>query len=121
MALDPATRDLAGRLLAAAVAADKKGKAGVALRLGAGFSRPLLARVLSPNDACGLSDKLAARVIDVYHVVRACPASGGEMPVSECQRLAAGPAPTHHPQAMRTWKACQSCPYKPLKPQGETK
>ena len=113
MALDTATRDLARQLLVAAVAADKKGKAGVALRLGC--SRPLLARVLSPADACALSDKLAARVIDVYHVVRVCPATGGEMPVSECQRLAAGPAPTHNPQAMRLWKACRSCPFKPVR------
>lgn len=117
--LDAATRELAGRLLVAAVAADRKGKAGVALRLGC--SRPLLARVLSPADACALSDKLAARVIDVYHVIRACPATGGEMPVSECQRLAAGPAPTHNPQAMRIWKTCQSCPFKPLKHEGDEK
>lgn len=119
MALDTATRDLARHLLVAAVAADKKGKAGVAARLGEGCSRPLLARVLSPNDGCAMSDKLAARVLDVYHVVRVCPATGGEMPVSECQRLAGGPAPTHHPQAMRTWKACQTCPFKPVR--GEVK
>lgn len=117
--LDAATRDLAGRLLVSAVAADRKGKAGVALRLGC--SRPLLARVLSPADGCAMSDKLAARVIDVYHVIRACPATGGEMPVSECQRFAAGPAPTHNPQAMRIWKTCQSCPYKPLKQEGDEK
>jgi len=113
MALNPETRDLALQLLAAAVAADRKGKAGVAARLGAGCSRPLLARVLSPNDPCAMSDKLAARVIDVYHVIRACPGTGSEMPVSECQRLASGPAPTHNPQAMRIWKACRTCPLKP--------
>lgn len=113
MPLNAETRDLAQALLADAVAADRQGKAGVALRLGC--SRSLLARVLSPADPCGLSDKLAARVIDVYHVVRACPATGGEMPVSECKRLAGGPAPTHHPQAMRIWKACRTCPYQPVK------
>jgi hypothetical protein len=111
MAPETQVRDLALRLLVAAVAADRKGKAGVAARLGC--SRVLLARVLSPNDACALSAKLAARVIDVYHVVRACPGTGGEQPVSECQRLAAGHAPTHNPQAMRIWKACQTCPFKP--------
>ena len=115
MALNADTRALARQLLVAAVAADKKGKAGVAARLGKGCSRPLLARVLSPNDGCPISDKLAARILDVYHVVRACPGTGGEMPVSECQRLANGPAPTHNPQAMRIWKACQSCPFKPAK------
>lgn len=116
MALNAQTRDLALQLLADAVAgAGKGGKAAVAARLGAGCSRSLLARVLSPNDDCVMSDKLAARVLDVYHVVRACPGTGGEMPVSECQRLAGGPAPTHNPQAMRIWKACQSCPFKPVK------
>lgn len=119
MALNAQTRDLALQLLAAAVATDKKGKAGVAARLGAGCSRPLLARVLSPNDDCAMSDKLAARVLDVYHVVRSCPGTSGEMPVSECQRLSAGPAPTHNPQAMRIWKACHACPFKPTT--GETK
>lgn len=117
MPLNAETRDLAQALLAAAVAADRQGKAGVALRLGC--SRPLLARVLSPTDPCGMSDKLAARVLDIYHVVRGCPATGGDMPVAECRRIALGPAPTHHPQAMRTWKACQTCPFKPLK--GEPK
>lgn len=105
------TRDLALQLLVAAVGADPKGKAGVAARLGC--SRPLLARVLSPNDGCVMSDKLAARVLDVYHVIRACPATGGQMPISECRRLTGGPAPTHNPQAMRIWKACQTCPHKP--------
>mgnify|MGYP000860274767 CR=1 FL=1 len=121
MALDTETRALALQLLTAAVAADRKGKAGVAARLGTGRSRSLLARVLSPNDACAMSDKLAARVLDVYHVVRACPGTGGEMPVSECQRLSGGPAPTHNPQAMRIWKACRTCPFKPTKPQGDAK
>lgn len=113
MALNAETRDLALALLTAAVAEDRKGKAGVAARLGEGCSRPLLARVLSPNDACTLSDKLAARVLDVYHVVRACPGAGGAMPVSECRRISGGPAPTHNPQAMRIWKACRTCTFKP--------
>ncbi|MBN8462655.1 MAG: hypothetical protein J0M01_07555 [Dechloromonas sp.] len=113
--LDPATRELALRLLVAAVAADKKGKAGVAARLGAGCSRSLLARVLSPNDEAGMSDKLARRVIDAYHVIRACPATDGEMPISECRRIALGHAPTHNPLAMRIWKTCQTCPHKPAK------
>jgi len=112
MALNAQTRALALQLLVAAVAANKKGKAGVATRLDC--SRTLLARVLSPNDPLEISDKLIARVMDIYHVVRACPATGGEMPRSECHRLASAPAPMHNPQAMRTWKTCQTCPHKPV-------
>lgn len=107
----PVDREIAMDLLVAAIAADPHGKSGVARRLGC--SRPLLARVLSPADACGLSDKLAKRVIDVFHVIRQCPAIGGEQPVNECRRLSTGRAPTHNPQAMRIWKTCQTCPFKP--------
>ncbi len=108
-------RTLALSLLQQAVAADPKGKAGVAARLGEGFGRSLLSRVLSPNDALRMSDDLAQRVLDVLHVIRQCPATGGEQPISECHRLGAGRAPTHNPQAMRIWKHCQSCPNKPAK------
>lgn len=113
MANNAPDRDLAQRLLAEAVAADPKGKAGVARRLGDGFGRSLLSRVLSPNDPLEMSDDLARRVIDTLHVVRACPGTGGEQPIAECLRLATAKAPTHHPHAMRIWKACQSCPHKP--------
>ncbi|MDR0673008.1 MAG: hypothetical protein LBF93_04965 [Zoogloeaceae bacterium] len=47
--------------LKAAVARDPRGKAGVAQRLG--VSRPILARVLSPNDPTPLSRKLARRIL----------------------------------------------------------
>lgn len=104
---------LARQLLLAAVAADPKGKAGVARRLGDGCGRSLLSRVLSENDPLGMSDKLAARVIDRYHVIPSCPATGQEQPRAECLRLSAGKAPTHNPQAMRIWKTCQSCAHKP--------
>lgn len=114
-ALTPASRDLAMQLLQQAVAADPKGKAGVARRLGPRCSRSLLARVLSPNDQLGLSDDLAQRILDVLHVVRRCPATGGEQPISECHRLAGGRAPTHNPMAMQIWKTCQTCPYQPAK------
>ena len=112
-----ADRDLALSLLAGAIAADPRGKAGVADVLD--VSRSLLARVLSPADPTGLSGKLARRVIDHYDVVAECPATGAAQPRSECHRLSAAPAPTHHPLAMRIWKTCRRCPHKP-NPQEET-
>lgn len=104
-------RALAMQLLVAAVAADPQGKSGIARRLGC--SRPLLARVLSPNDSCEMSDALAGRVIDALHVVRNCPATGGEQPISECRRIAMVRCPTSNAREVRHWKTCQTCPFKP--------
>lgn len=106
-------RDLAMRLLTDAVAADPKGKAGVSSRLGAGCGRSLLSRVISPSDPLEISEKLAKRVIDIFHVIPVCPATGAQQPRSECHRLSAAKAPTHNPGAMRVWKTCQTCQHKP--------
>ena len=105
-------RDLALQLLTAAVAAaGKKGKAAVAIRLG--YGRALISRVLSPNDPLQLSDKLADRIIDRFHVIPECPATNQAQPRSECLRLSHGHAPMHNPLSMRIWRACQTCPHKP--------
>lgn len=107
-------RNLALRLLAEAItAAGKGGKAAVAIRLD--YGRSLLSRVLSPNDPLQISEALAQRVIDIYHVIPECPATGAEQPRSECYRLSLGAAPMHNPGAMRIWKTCQNCPHKPTK------
>jgi len=105
-------RDLAMALLVTAVANDPKGKAGVADKVG--YGRSLISRVLSPNDSASLSDGLARRVIDVYHVIPTCPATGTTQPRSECMRLSQGKAPMHNPGAMRVWKTCQTCPHQPV-------
>lgn len=104
--------ELAMKLLVEAVkAAGKKGKAAVAPRLG--VSRCYLARVLSPNDACKLSDAVAIRIVDRYHVIPECPAVFQPMPRSDCHRIALGAAPTHNPSSMHIWRVCQTCPHKP--------
>lgn len=118
MALNAEMRELAMTLLIDAVNADPHGKSGVSKRLGKGCGRSLLSRVLSPNDACEMSESLAHSVLETYHVIRSCPATQAPQPISECQRLSAGRAPTHNPQAMRIWKTCQTCIHKP-KPVGE--
>lgn len=104
-------RALALQLLQQAVAQHPKGKAGVAIRLG--YGRALISRVLSPNDPLEISEALASRVIDRFHVIPLCPATGQAQPRSECRRLSHGKAPTHNPLAMRIWKTCQTCPHKP--------
>lgn len=116
MANNAADHDLALQLLQKAVADHPKGKAGVAIHLG--YGRAMISRVLSPNDPLSISNALATRVIDRFHVIPACPATGQEQPRSECLRLSTGKAPTHNPQAMRIWKSCQSCPNAPREMKG---
>lgn len=110
--LDAAIRARALTLLQAAAAADPKGKAGVSERLGAGCSRSLLARVLSPNDACTMSDKLATAVIKAYDR-RICPHDGAEKTPQHC-RVALRPRPYGFPDAETLWLCCQGCPHKPV-------
>lgn len=113
MATNSIDRAMAQQLLERAVASHKDGKAGVSRRLGPGCGRSLISRVLSSNDPTEISEKMARRVIECFHVIPHCPAIDGEQPLSECARIALGKAPTHNPQAMRIWKTCQTCPHKP--------
>jgi hypothetical protein len=104
-------REAALALLFGAATADPQGRAGVAARLG--VSRPLISRVLSPNDGTPISQKLAIRVVQTYGAV-VCPATGRQAEAGDCAR-AAGAPPTHNPAAVRLWRHCQDCPFRPLK------
>lgn len=52
--------------------------------------------------------KIAARVLDVYARLT-CLHTCVEISHAECRALAASAVPTSSPQAMRHWRACQSC------------
>lgn len=102
-------------LLETEIAAHRRGKAGVADRLG--VSRAYVSRVLSPGKS-GLAKvpkSFVDRVIDRLHVVAECPVTCQPRPRSECRQIGNGPAPTHNPLSMRTWRACQQCAHKPEK------
>lgn len=97
----------------------KRGKAGVAARLG--IKRAYVSRVIAtlegrssgfPN---GVPQPFIDRVMDRLHVIRECPATLQPQPRAECKRIGNGPAPTHNPLALRTWKFCQECQHKPEK------
>lgn len=57
------------------------------------------------------TDKIEARVLDVYDRIT-CRHSGQEMTHVACRELSTSAVPTSSPQAMRHWRACQSCPCK---------
>lgn len=100
-------------MLIAEVAANKRGKAGVAERLG--VSRAYVSRCLSSGASAfkEVPDEFVSRVLGTYHIV-VCPATGEKRSRDEC-RSANEPAPTHNPLAMRLWRECQQCPNKPRK------
>lgn len=102
-------------LLAAEVEARKKegGKAAVAIRLG--VSRSYVSRALSTGSSgyAKVPEEFVKRVIDRLYVIRECPVTLQPRPVTDCQRINTGPAPTHNPIAMMTWRKCQECPFKP--------
>jgi len=61
------------------------------------------------------TDTIAAKVLDVYARLT-CPHSGAEITYAECRALSTSSVPTSSPQAMRHWRACQSCANKGVKP-----
>jgi hypothetical protein len=94
------------------VAGDKRGKAGVATRLG--VSRSYVSRVLSSGSSAyaEVPREFILRVLDLESEI-VCPAAANtKRPRADCHK-ANTPAPTHNPLAMRTWRECQSCANKP--------
>lgn len=57
------------------------------------------------------TDKLAVKVLDMYARIT-CPHTGVEISHAECRTLSTSAVPTSSPQAMRHWRACQSCQFK---------
>lgn len=57
------------------------------------------------------TDKIAAKVLDTYarHI---CTHTGIEITHAQCRATATANTPTSSPQAMRQWRACQSCEFK---------
>lgn len=74
-------------------------------------SRTTISLVLS-GQYPAKTDKVAAKVLDVYARLT-CPHTGVEITYGECRTTATAPTPTSSPQAMRQWRACQSCIHKP--------
>lgn len=99
-------------ILAREVERHPRGKAGVAELLK--VSRSYISRALSDGKSAFKARpmRLIRRIYDLETGVD-CPATGRRVPRAECAR-GLKPAPTHNPLAMRIWRACQTCPLKPL-------
>lgn len=60
------------------------------------------------------TDKIAAKVLDMFARIT-CIHTGAEITHAECRALSTSAVPTSSPQAMRHWRACQSCAHKGAK------
>lgn len=97
-------------LLEVAVAANPRGKAGVADEIG--YSRTAVSLYLSGEYRS--PKKLEAAVISRYDR-RHCPHTGEDTGPDICRRRALSPKPYGGNARERQWQACQSCPHKPAK------
>lgn len=75
-----------------------------------GVSRTAVSLVLSGKYP-GKTDRMAARILDVFSRVH-CPYSGGLVSPVECAQRS-GAMPTGSPGALRWWRMCQECEHKP--------
>ncbi|MCF6763801.1 MULTISPECIES: hypothetical protein [Pseudomonas] len=96
------------RLLAAEVAASNKTKASQRI----GMSRTAVSLVLANRYASPSTAGVERRVMETLGRIQ-CVALDSEVTVDQCQSYREKPAPTHNPQAMQHWRACQYCSINP--------
>lgn len=75
-----------------------------------GYSRTTVSLVLSGSYPGG-TDKIAARAAEVLELPAEvpCPYLGQTLSIADCRAYSTQRAPTHHPQKMAHWRACQQC------------
>ena len=96
------------RLLAAEVAASNKTKASQRI----GMSRTAVSLILSNRYASPSTAGVERRVMETLGRIE-CVALDETDTSDQCQSYREKPAPTHNPQAMQHWRACQHCPINP--------
>lgn len=96
------------RLLAAEVAASNKTKASQRI----GMSRTAVSLILANRYASPSTAGVERRVMETLGRID-CVALGEVINTDQCQSYREKPAPTHNPQAMQQWRACQHCPINP--------
>ncbi|HGX92273.1 MAG TPA: LacI family transcriptional regulator [Candidatus Tenderia sp.] len=96
-------------LLTEAIAADPRGRAGVAEMIG--VSRATVSLLSSgnyPADPGPMSEKITS-VYGRHH----CPHLNTEISPRQCSQYANRRYPISNPREARHWRACQACPLKP--------
>lgn len=78
-----------------------------------GVSRTVVSLVMNGKYPAK-TDKIAERVMAIYSRVE-CPHLQRSITKTQCASYHNANAPTSSPNAMRHWKACQSCPNKGAK------
>lgn len=96
------------RLLAAEVAVSNKTKASQRI----GMSRTAVSLILSNRYASPSTAGVERRVMETLGRID-CVALDQVINTDQCQSYREKPAPTHNPQAMQQWRACQYCPINP--------
>jgi len=96
------------RLLAAEVAASNKTKASQRI----GMSRTAVSLILVNRYASPSTAGVERRVMETLGRID-CVALDQVINTDQCQSYREKPAPTHNPQAMQHWRACQNCPINP--------
>lgn len=96
------------RLLAAEVKMSDRSKAGQRI----GMSRSAVSLILSNKYPSPSTRRVERRVMEVLGRIQ-CVALDEPLTVEQCQGFYQKQAPTHNPQAMQHWRACQHCPFNP--------
>lgn len=96
------------RLLAAEVRATDRTKAAERI----GMSRTAVSLILANKYTSPSTAGVERRVMSVLGRID-CVAVGELLTIEQCQGYREKPAPTHNPQAMQHWRACQHCPMNP--------
>lgn len=96
------------RLLAVEVAASNKTLAGQRI----GMSRTAVSLILVNRYASPSTAGVERRVMETLGQIQ-CVVKEAVITNAQCQTYREKPAPTHNPQAMQQWRACQHCTTNP--------
>lgn len=96
------------RLLAAEVEASNKTQASRRI----GMSRTAVSLILANRYSSPSTAGVERRVMETLGRIE-CVALEDVVTIDQCQSYREKPAPTHKPQAMQHWRACQHCIHNP--------
>jgi hypothetical protein len=96
------------QLLAAEVARSNITKAAARIGMHRASVSTALRNCYPRSSTAGIERRVLAKLAQLE-----CPALDKKATADQCQEFREKPAPTHNPQAMQKWKACQHCKHNP--------